>query len=115
MNIKYTIKGLDKTLNQIKLYSKNKQEAVNKDIHAAGLEVESEAKLKAPKEFGVLGASIKANNLVKFVSRIGTNVVYAPHQEFGTRYMKAQPFLRPAFYKAVKKLEKTIKKTMSKL
>ena len=27
---------------------------------------------------------------------VGTNVEYAPHQEFGTRHMAAHPFLRPA-------------------
>lgn len=27
---------------------------------------------------------------------VGTNVTYAPYQEYGTRRMKAQPFMRPA-------------------
>jgi HK97 gp10 family phage protein len=31
------------------------------------------------------------------VVHIGTNVEYAPHVEYGTRRMSAQPFLRPAF------------------
>jgi HK97 gp10 family phage protein len=29
-------------------------------------------------------------------ARIGTDVEYAPYVELGTRYMAAQPFLRPA-------------------
>lgn len=29
-------------------------------------------------------------------ARVGTNVEYAPFVELGTRYMAAQPFLRPA-------------------
>lgn len=30
------------------------------------------------------------------VGAVGTNVHYAPHQEFGTRFMSGKPFLRPA-------------------
>lgn len=30
-------------------------------------------------------------------AEIGTPVHYAPHVEFGTRFMRAQPFLFPAF------------------
>lgn len=29
---------------------------------------------------------------------VGTNVEYAAHQEFGTKWQKAQPFLRPTAY-----------------
>ena len=29
------------------------------------------------------------------VAYIGTNVSYAPHVEYGTRYQKAQPYMRP--------------------
>jgi HK97 gp10 family phage protein len=34
------------------------------------------------------------------VGIVGTNVEYAPFLEFGTRYMAAQPFLRPALASA---------------
>lgn len=32
----------------------------------------------------------------ELAARVGTNVEYAPYVEFGTRRMRAQPFLRPA-------------------
>lgn len=48
---------------------------------------------------GRLRASVAwrlANDSQGLLGIVGTNVEYAPHVEFGTRYMAAQPFLRPA-------------------
>lgn len=33
-------------------------------------------------------------------ARVGTNVYYGPFVELGTRYMRAQPYLRPALSEA---------------
>tara|TARA_R110002167_G_scaffold12153_2_gene52070 strand:+ start:810 stop:1001 length:192 start_codon:yes stop_codon:yes gene_type:complete len=57
------------------------------------------AKRLAPVDRGILRSSIQyeiRKERGELTARIGTNVKYAVYQEFGTRYMKAQPFLRPA-------------------
>lgn len=62
-------------------------------------EIVNIAKSLAPVDTGRLRASIvfllgRTQNAV--FAEIGTNVEYAPYQEFGTKYMTAQPFLIPA-------------------
>lgn len=72
---------------------------VGKMILRKTIQVERDAKRLCPVDTGRLRASIThalsrdERGLVGFV---GTNVVYAARVEFGTRYMRAQPFLRPA-------------------
>lgn len=65
--------------------------------------VEADAKKRAPVDTGTLRASIAGmvkadvNDGVK--GYIGSNVEYAPVQEFGSARMGAQPFLTPAIEK----------------
>jgi HK97 gp10 family phage protein len=54
------------------------------------------AQILCPVDTGRLRASIKVTQLGDGGYRIGTDVSYAIYVEFGTRYMHAQPFLRPA-------------------
>jgi len=68
-------------------------------ILRAAIQVERNAKRLCPVDTGRLRSSI-SHDLGRdgrgLVGSVGTNVEYAPHVEFGTRYMRAQPFLRPA-------------------
>lgn len=57
------------------------------------------AKRRAPVDTGRLRSSITdeiGHEGDALVGRIGTDVDYAIHQEFGTVHMAAHPFLRPA-------------------
>lgn len=62
--------------------------------------VEADAKDRAPYEYGTLESSIASEvkadvkNAVK--GYVGSNIEYAPFQEFGTSKMGAQPYLQPA-------------------
>ena len=74
---------------------------IQRAMGEAALLIERRAKEYAPVgETGNLRASIAhvvnrmGRDTVKAV--IGSNVEYAPYQEFGTYKMAAQPFLRPA-------------------
>lgn len=61
--------------------------------------IRNEARRLAPVDRGILRGSIEQEIRVtgsSIVGRVGTNVEYAIHQEFGTRFMAARPFLRPA-------------------
>jgi len=65
--------------------------------------VERYAKLAAPVDTGRLRASITpvvVSSAGEVKGIVGSNVVYAPYQELGTKKMKAHPYLRPAFERA---------------
>ena len=71
--------------------------ALDKTLEAVGLYVESQAKTLSPVDTSRLRNSMNhAVDLSKKKVTIGTNVEYAIYQEFGTRKMAAQPYLRPA-------------------
>jgi len=51
--------------------------------------------------FNEAGGGLSASETIKPINRdfevvVGSALEYAPYQEFGTRYMPAQPYLRPA-------------------
>lgn len=67
----------------------------------SGMLVSQRATQKAPIDTGRLKRSIHPTipQNVGYgvqVTAVGTNVEYAPDQEFGTKFMKAQPYLIPA-------------------
>lgn len=71
---------------------------VGKAVTKACIRVHGRARQLAPVDTGRLRSSIQyevGRDGRGIVGRIGTNVHYAKHVEFGTRRMRAQPFLRP--------------------
>ena len=70
------------------------QASVPKALTGAALIVEGAAKMLSPVDTGNLKGSITHEVMAEY-AKIGTNVEYAPYQEYGTFKMAAQPFLRP--------------------
>lgn len=71
-----------------------------KAIKVAGI-----AKRNCPVDTGRLRASITWELILLagvITARVGTIVVYAIFVELGTRFMEAQPFLRPALIEGIK-------------
>jgi len=90
-----------------------------KSVFEAGVSIQGQAVALAPRDTSRLAGSIIVKtkddeNLNRFsgnaktediisnpieenVAHVGTNLSYSVYQEFGTRKMIAQPFLRPAF------------------
>lgn len=67
-------------------------------LEEASVIVEQRAALLAPVDTGLLRKSISHRVIDRNgypVGQVGTNVEYAPYQEFGTSKMAAQPFLLP--------------------
>lgn len=67
-------------------------------LEEASIIVESRASDLAPVDTGLLRKSINHRIIERKgypVGQVGTNVEYAPFQEFGTSKMAAQPFLLP--------------------
>ena len=76
---------------------KAKDEAVARALETIGLMAERYAKGYAPVDTGRLRNSITHEAVPdEGAVYIGSNVEYAPYQEFGTRYQSGTPFLRPA-------------------
>lgn len=69
---------------------------VTKVVIATAYEVEADAKGAAPVLTGNLRRSIHTVPLDPTHAQVGTDVEYAPYQEYGTRHIPAHPFLTPA-------------------
>jgi HK97 gp10 family phage protein len=73
------------------------EDAILRALETVGLFVEGEAKLRAPVDTGRLRNSITHEVVPdELAVYIGSNVEYAPYQEYGTSKMKAHPYLHPA-------------------
>jgi len=73
------------------------RKAIERFLIKAGAVIKSSAKANAPVKTGRLRDSISSNvDKVRNEVIIGPNVEYGVYQEFGTKYMKAQPYMRPA-------------------
>jgi HK97 gp10 family phage protein len=71
------------------------------ELVGVALSIQNDARRYCPVDTGRLRASITASPVQRLGGRlfiwIGTNVEYAPFVEYGTRFMAAQPYLRPGF------------------
>lgn len=79
-----------------------------KRISRVCIAIENDAKRVVPVDTGTLRRSIAHEIEVsptEIVGRVGTNTKYAPYVEYGTYKMPAQPYLRPAFWVNIRKLQ----------
>lgn len=70
---------------------------IGQQVTRITLKVESGAKSLAPVDTGRLRSSISRRIELRgaeIVGIVGTDVEYAPHQEFGTRFLTGKAFLR---------------------
>lgn len=78
-------------------------------LRAGGLIIMNDAKARAPVLTGNLRRSITVEDGPgPREVNIGTDVEYAPFQEFGTSRMGARPYLRPAFDQNKPEVEREI-------
>ena len=81
--------------------------------HGAGLQrkIQSKADFKKGYATGTtkrsVGLEIKDGGLT---AESGPETEYAPYVEYGTRFMEAQPFVRPAFEEQKKEFQNDMKK-----
>ena len=92
------VKGADKLITKFENMSREMENEVKNSVKKHTLEMEAKAKKFAPYLSGHLKRSIHSSFYNRGLSgEISTNVKYSVYQEFGTRYMAAQPFFFPAF------------------
>ena len=117
------VKGLEKLLRTLERVPKELEGDVEGILQAVGQTIEGDAKQKAPIYTGKLRQSIKSERIDNKTYRIRANATglapYAIFVEFGTRFMRARPFLFPAFFSGrqrfTKALEKLLGNTFSRI
>ena len=85
----------DRVKGDLRRYTERAAKKVLEARKITAINVQRVAKENAPVKFGVLRRSITTeqdgNDML-----VGTNIEYAPYQEFGTGRMRPKPFLLPA-------------------
>lgn len=83
---------------RLKLKGNMNLSSVKHVVRMNGAEMQAKAQRNAPVDTGNLkrsiGLEIRDNGLTAEVEALAE---YAPYVEWGTRFMRAQPFIRPAF------------------
>ncbi len=94
-----------------KIQDNMKKEAVKTVIKKNGSRLQQSAQEKAPVDTGVLKRSImleiKDSGLT---AESEATVNYAGYVEYGTRFMEAQPYMRPALQEVGKKFKSDMEK-----
>ena len=110
------VNGIPEALSKLKKYQFKKKEQIKQELIIGGERIEGLAKETAPFEYGRLSGSITTDiSDIRFlIVRVGTDVEYAPYQEFGTRYMAARPYLFPAFFSYENEIVKAIGRVLRK-
>jgi len=125
------VEGVEKAISELKKYQVIKRQAIKDILAEVGFKIEGDAKREVRVDTGRLRASVSTGISGKLghsdkdkvdqpsgergmVVVVGTNVEYAPYQEFGTRKMSGKPYLYPAYHKnegeALKRISKVMKK-----
>ena len=83
---------------QAKLKKNVRMDDVKRVVQQNGSELQSKAQNYAPVDTGTLKLSIGLNITDGgLTAKSEATAEYAPYQEWGTRYMEAQPYMKPAF------------------
>lgn len=93
-----------------KLARSIKKQAVRSIVKKNGAALQKKAQKNAPVDTGTLersiGLEIKDDGMTAVVE---PTAEYAAYVEYGTRFMKAQPYLKPAFEEQQRKFESDMK------
>lgn len=113
MDCSFKIEGLDEMFSKVKKSSQSVYASLQKELHDEGLKLSKVMKQKAVFTKGYsTGATRKSIRLInrKDSVTVGPRTDYAPYLEFGTRFMEAQPFVKPAIDEIRPDFEKTFRK-----
>lgn len=93
----------------------------DKALAEAALAMSGIIKVRTPVDTGRLRQSITASSAMldgrcpSGEAEVGTNVEYAPYVEYGTRYQKAQPYMRTGGDESGRTVERIMRTRMSRL
>jgi len=99
-SVSIELKGFDGLLSKVKLLVPRVRAGAQEAVAETALLIETDAKLLAPVDTGRLRASIHTElSPDGLKAMVLDGVTYGVFMEFGTRYIKARPFLFPAYEK----------------
>ena len=108
---KIKLEGFDEL--QAKLKENVKLETVKAVVQKHGQEMQTTANLICPKDTSNLANSITLELTDGgFTAEVEPHMNYAAYVEYGTRYMSAQPYMRPAFIQESARFKSDLKKLM---
>lgn len=101
--------GIEKL--QKKLKQNVRMDDVKRVVRHNGAEMQEKAQRNAPVDTGTLKRSIGLEITDSgMAAEVEPAAEYAPYVELGTRFMEAQPYLKPAFDDQKEKFRKDMKK-----
>ena len=101
------IDGVKEFQNAMERFDSGMQRKVHSFLVSWAADVKAAARRKVPVRTGYLKSTIYAT-IREWIAEIGAEATYAYFVEFGTRYMKAQPYLYPAIQEYLPVLEMNI-------
>lgn len=94
-----------------KLQQNGKLDAVKRVVKMNGAELQAKAQRNAPVDTGTLKRSISLEfRDGGLTAESEATAEYAPYVEWGTRFMNAQPFMRPAYYAQKEQFKRDLSK-----
>lgn len=109
-------KGLDRMMSDFQRAESEIDRKAKYEVKRASAETTRLAQHHAPVDTGYLRRSIIMELLNNgFIGYICAYAHYAPYQEFGTRFMAAQPFMGPAVMKTRPEFMANMKKLLEEL
>ena len=112
MEIRVTITGLEAALRTLDRMVP--PAALQRGLAAAAFFVEGAAKVKAPVDTGFLRNSIQTLSVTSREAVIGVGAEYGVYQEMGTRFMRAQPIMRPALENNQERIARLIRDALGR-
>lgn len=110
------VKGLKELIKTLEKVPKELDNEVDIILEVNAQDIENNAKSKAPVDTGKLRQSIAAIKVKEKEYSIKANATgkapYAGFVEYGTRFMRAQPFLFPAFFRGREKFTKDLQEML---
>ena len=105
------LKGADALIK--KLHKNANLNDVKNVVKLNGSEMQSGAQRNSPVDTGTLKRSINYRSEDNgFTAKVAATVDYASYVEWGTRYMYAQPYMKPSFLKQRQQFLKDMKRLM---
>lgn len=107
IEINYDVKGAEEFKAALEQFDSGMQQQVHEQLRKWAADVKASAMQRVPVKTGHLRRSIYAK-VGEWVAEVGADAAYAMAVEFGTRYMRARPFLFPAVQESLPRLESIV-------
>ncbi len=96
ITISIGVNGQKETVANLGRMSEKVKKAIKEEIGASALRIQASAKRRCPVRTGALRNSITVDLYGEMSAEIAPHMPYAIFVEFGTRKMRARPYMTPA-------------------